>query len=381
MASASDAHDASVGGSDLEEEQEVKETGSGIDGKDGVVEADGSDVAADEVEAEAAADAENETKEDAEEETKSDAEVETKEEAEEEETKAEEAEEAKDVGQSSAKISATEDNADEEDTEQPVEVEGRGAHTNDPTPAGEQGGGKREAPNAGAVDEGDGVTASSVSVTGQTDAALEEGRSRKRFRVEGKSHPDAQHKKVCQSPKPVATPSRKRTDQTQTTQVAKATPSKLTQARRVASRSRSPRLGDDVDSASLRRQIEDAVHNEDYTRAAELKLKLKKVGAMAADASRCGSATEVNTSVRAGPGNLQKASAADVFSQPSASALSRSASRVDVDGFIANMVCETEAAVDRREFQIAAQLTSTRESVLSRVDCGLVGKLAEALQD
>ena len=211
MAIASDADDASVGGSDPEEEQEVKETGSGIDGKDGVDEADGSDVAADEAEAEAAADAEDETKEDAQQEaksnaeddtkedaeaeTKSDAEVETKEEAE-EETKAEEAEEAKDVGQSSAKITATEDNADEEDTEQPVEVEGRGAHTNDPTPAGEQGGGKREASNAGAVDEGDGATASSVPVTGQTDPALEEDRSRKRFRVEGKSRPDAQQENL-----------------------------------------------------------------------------------------------------------------------------------------------------------------------------------------
>ena len=275
MAIASDADDASVGGSDLEEEQEVKETGSGIDGKDGVVEADGSDVAADEAEAEAAADAEDETKEDAqheaksnaEDDTKSDAEVETKEEAEEEETKAEEAEEAKDVGQSSAKITATEDNADEQDTEQPVEVEGRGAHTNDPTPAGGQGGGKREASNAGAVDEGDGVTASSVSVTDLTDPALDVGRNRERFRVDGKSHPDAQHRNASQSPKPVATPSRKRTDQTQTTQVAKATPPKLSQVRRVANRSRSPRLGDDVDSASLRRQIEDAVHNEDYTRS------------------------------------------------------------------------------------------------------------------
>ena len=43
MAIASDADDASVGGSDLEEKQEVKETGG--------VEADGSDVAADEAEA------------------------------------------------------------------------------------------------------------------------------------------------------------------------------------------------------------------------------------------------------------------------------------------------------------------------------------------
>ena len=42
---------------------------------------------------------------------------------------------------------------------------------------------------------------------------------------------------------------------------------------------------------------------------------------------------------------------------------------------------EAEAAANRKEYAIAAQVTSTRESVLSRVDCGLVGNLAEALQD
>ena len=46
-----DVPDAPVGGNDLEEDQVVKEAGSGIDSKDGADEADGSDVAVNEAEA------------------------------------------------------------------------------------------------------------------------------------------------------------------------------------------------------------------------------------------------------------------------------------------------------------------------------------------
>ena len=181
--------DASVGGSDLEEDQVVKEAGSGIDSKDGVDEADCSDVAVDEAEAvagvgetEAAADAEDEAKADAE----------------------EEAEEAEDVGQTIGENTATEDDADEEDTEQqgvphaaaePVEVEGRGAHTSAGAPAGEQGDDQREASNAGAVDESDGAAGPSVSATGQADPALGVDRGRERSLRGQNSHPESPRKK------------------------------------------------------------------------------------------------------------------------------------------------------------------------------------------